>query len=96
MSMIQREIQGLLGAYIRAWFYGGIVGALFAVYMMSNSDGAVHVEGLHDEQIVDNCTLPPGHYRGVELPCYEKECLELFGYYTQDSKKVVEIAPDTL
>jgi hypothetical protein len=101
MSMIHREISGLVGAYIRAWFYGGIVGALFAVYMMSNSTGAVHIEGLHDEPVVDNCTLPTGSYRGIELPCYNQQCLEAFGYWTIERKsdvlkKQLAIAPDTL
>lgn len=98
-SMIQREVAGLVGSYIRAWFYGGLVGAGIALYAVnSNSDG-VHVDGLHDAHIVDNCDLPTGTYRGVELPCYDQQCLEAFGYWTPDRlaavKKVLAKSPDS-
>lgn len=98
-SIIHREIAGLVGSYIRAWIYGGLVGAGIAMYAVnSNSDG-VHVDGLHDTQVVDNCELPSGEYRGIELPCYDQRCLEAFGYYIPDRrdavKKVLAEAPDS-
>lgn len=93
MSMIQREVSGLVGAYIRAWVWGGVIGSLITLYAINASSSGVVVDGLHDVPIVDNCALPSGTYRGIELPCYDQQCLEAFGYYTKDRhQSVIDLA----
>lgn len=97
-SMLQREVAGLVGSYLRAWVYGGVIGAGIALYFVNSNSGAMQIDGLHDSPIVDNCDLPSGTYRGVELPCYDQKCLEAFGYYVPDRrddvKKLIASSPD--
>lgn len=68
-SIVAREVSGLVGAYIRAWFYGGLVGAGLALYAMSGSGVDLHPEA-------NQCDI----VSPTELPCLERECLEAFGY----------------
>lgn len=72
-SIVAREVSGLIGAYIRAWIYGGFVGAGIALWGMSG-----HNVDLHPEP--NQCdTVSP-----TELPCLDKVCLEAFGYTAKD------------
>ena len=71
-SIVAREVSGLIGAYIRAWVYGGLVGAGIALWAMSG-----HQVDLHQTQQCD--TVTP-----TELPCMDKKCLEAFGYTAKD------------
>lgn len=72
-SIVAREVSGLIGAYIRAWFYGGLVGVGVTLWAMSG-----HQVDLHHEP--NKCdTVSP-----TELPCMDKVCLEAFGYTAKD------------
>ena len=72
-SIVAREVSGLIGAYIRAWFYGVFVGAGIALWAMSGHNADLHPE---DKQCD---TVSP-----TELPCMEKTCLEAFGFTAKD------------
>lgn len=74
-SIVAREVSGLIGAYIRAWIYGGFVGAGIALWGMSG-----HNVDLHPDK--QQCDTSP-----TELPCMDKVCLEAFGYTAKDWTK---------
>lgn len=76
MSMIAKEVSGLVGAYIRAWFWGALLGAMLTLWAMSGS--SVPDEGLR------SCVA------SQKLPCYEQQCLEAFGFYIEGRKESVE------
>lgn len=75
-SIVAKEVSGLVGAYIRAWIYGGFVGAGIAMWGMSGHNVDLH----HEQQQCD--TVKP-----TELPCMDKVCLEAFGYTAKDWSK---------
>jgi hypothetical protein len=75
MSIIKQEVAGLVGAYIRAWFYGAALGgALVAWLMMSQPT---------------DLSLQPA-FTAHPLPCWEQECLEAFGYTVKNKGAAVE------
>ena len=78
MSIIKQEVAGLVGAYIRAWFYGmALGGALVAWLMMS--------------QPADLSLQPTASaFTAHPLPCWERECLEAFGYTVENKGAAVE------
>ena len=78
MSIIKQEVAGLVGAYIRAWFYGmALGGALVAWLMMS--------------QPADLSLQPTASaFTEHPLPCWERECLEAFGYTVKNKGAAVE------
>lgn len=71
-SIVAKEVSGLIGAYIRAWVYGGLVGAGITLYAMAGS-----APGLHQQP--QSCSFSP-----TELPCMTEECLTAFGYTLQE------------
>ena len=78
MSIIKQEVAGLVGAYIRAWFYGmALGGALVAWLMMSQP------ADLSSQPTASAFTEHP-------LPCWERECLEAFGYTVENKGAAVE------
>lgn len=68
MSIIQNEVAGLVGAYIRAWIYGGIVGAILASWLILSQPADLSLE------------QPANTFTPHQLPCWERECLEAFEY----------------
>lgn len=67
MSVIAREVSSIVGAYIRAWFYGGLIGAGLALWAMSSG-------GVDSKPVQQQCPAV------MELPCLDAECLEAWGY----------------
>ena len=67
-SIVAREVSGLIGAYVRAWVYGGLVGACIALYAMSGSAPDLHSQP-------QSCS-----FEATQLPCMTEECLTAFGY----------------
>lgn len=68
MSIIQNEVAGLVGAYIRAWLYGGIVGAILASWLILSQPADLTLD------------QPTTTFTPHQLPCWERECLEAFEY----------------
>ena len=70
MSVIKQEVAGLVGAYIRAWFYGGLIGAGLAVWAMSSGGVDLHSKPVQQQQCQSS----------MELPCMDAACLDAWGY----------------
>ena len=71
MSIIKQEVAGLVGAYIRAWFYGMALGGALVAWLMS--------------QPADLSLQPTASaFTEHPLPCWERECLEAFGYTVEN------------
>ena len=65
MSIIKQEVAGLVGAYIRAWFYGMALGGALVAWLMMSQPADLSCP----------ITVTP-----QELPCMDAECLTAFGY----------------
>jgi hypothetical protein len=71
MSIIKNEVSSLVGAYIRAWFWGALIGALLTLWAMGTQS--------QDYQLQCPVTTADVIYPSP-LPCMDRECLEAFGY----------------
>lgn len=70
MSIIKQEVEGLVGAYIRAWFYGMALGGVLTAWLMMSQPADL---SSHPQECP--VTVTP-----QELPCMDAACLAAFGY----------------
>ena len=70
MSIIKQEVAGLVGAYIRAWFYGMALGGVLTAWLIMSQPVDL---SLHQDEC--QVTVTP-----QELPCMDADCLTAFGY----------------
>ena len=78
MSIIKQEVAGLVGAYIRAWFYGMAIGGALVAWLMMSQPTDLSLQ------------RPESAFTAHPLPCWERECLEAFGYTVENKGAAVE------
>jgi hypothetical protein len=77
MSIIKQEVAGLVGAYIRAWFYGMALGGALVAWLMMSQPADLSLQP----------TECPVTVTPQELPCMDAACLEAFGYTLRDMRQ---------
>ena len=78
MSIIKQEVAGLVGAYIRAWFYGMALGGALVAWLMMSQPTDLSLQ------------RPESAFVVSPLPCWQRECLEAFGYTVENKVDAVE------